>query len=143
MLLPNQGLGCEEGWKKYENSCYKTVIATKAWNEAENDCVNRGAHLASIHSPEEITFVSMLHDQNNPYLSWIGGLRDGKGSFKWQDGSTFKYENWALGQPDNDGGNEDCIYFFSDPGQVYHEKWNDIECSYNILIEGYVCKKDK
>ena len=118
------------------------VVEKKVWNEAEKDCVNRSAHLASIHSPEEMTFVSMLHDQNKKYISWIGGLRDGR-SFKWIDGSAFKYENWLLGQPDNDAGKEDCIYFISEPGQKNHEKWNDIECSYNILIDRFVCKKDK
>ena len=118
------------------------VVETKVWNEAEKDCVNRSAHLPSIHSPEEMTFVSMLHDQNKTYISWIGGLRDGR-SFKWRDGSAFKYENWLLGQPDNESEKEDCICFFSDPGQKIHEQWDDIDCSFNLLIDRYVCKKVK
>ena len=142
--LPNKGHGCEEGWKEYENSCYKVVVERKAWNGAENDCVKRGAHLASIHSPEEMTFVSMLHDQNNFYVTWIGGQRDER-TFKWIDGSAFEYENWYSGQPDNVDGKEDCISFYSNPGQKNHEKWNDIDCSNKLIfpIGRYVCKKDK
>ena len=121
------------------------VFETKTWYEAEKDCVKRGAHLASIHSAKEMTFVSnTLHDQSGIHIIWIGGLRDlDKRSFKWIDGSAFNYQNWGMFSPDNVDGKEYCMKFYSDPGQHYHEKWNDLHCNYIYFIDGYVCKKDK
>ena len=74
------------------------------------------AHLASIHSEEEMNFVSMLNNMTGASKIWIGGQRDGQ-LFRWTDSSPFTYDNWAIGQPD--GGNEECIYFYFEPDYYY------------------------
>ena len=66
---------------------------TKTWNEAESDCEMSGAHLTSINSAKENSFITKLHDPTRVYNTWIGGIRDGN-LFKWKDGSAFNYENW-------------------------------------------------
>jgi hypothetical protein len=40
------------------------------WTEGEKDCKNQGAHLASIHSAAENSFIHSLAPSNN---LWIGG----------------------------------------------------------------------
>merc|ERR1712223_2320510 len=62
---------------------------------------------------------------------------------KWKqlpmiDGTSFDYYNWNTGQPDNQGGKEDCIMVYSDPGQAWHDRWNDVPCD---VKKNFVCKK--
>ena len=100
------------------------------------------AHLASIHSEEEMNFVSMLYNLTDEGYIWIGGQRDGQ-MFRWTDSSPFIYDNWAIGTPDNEFGNEDCIFFYFEPSKNYHKKWNDEQCNAFVFMNAYICKKDK
>ena len=114
----------------------------KTWNEAETDCEKSGSHLTSINSAEEHAFVTKLHDATQVHQTWIGGIRDGS-SFKWKDGSDFKYQSWNSGEPNDIGGKEDCMELYSAPGENHHDKWNDIPCDLNNRADGFVCKKRK
>ena len=117
------------------------VFERKIRNEAQKECVKVGAHLASIHSEEEMNSVDTLNDENRRGDICIGGYREiGEKSFKWADGSPFKYDNWATGRPDNADGFELCIYILSEPGEKNHKKWYDVPC--DLIPIGYVCKKD-
>ena len=117
------------------------VFERKIWNDAQIECVEVGAHLASIHSEEEMNFIDTLNEENRRGDICIEGYRGrGEKSFKWADGSLFKYDNWAIGQPDNADGVELCIYFYSEPGEKNHKKWNDVQ--YDLVSVGFVCKKD-
>jgi hypothetical protein len=40
------------------------------WAEAEKDCINKGGHLASIHSADENSFIRSLYSSD---WLWIGG----------------------------------------------------------------------
>ena len=136
---------CDDGWGEFENSCYKFTHEAKEYSVAESDCAANGAHLASIHSEEEMEFISTLqlqHVSASGSNFWLGGERDGN-NFVWNDGSEFNYENWNRWEPNDAGGDEDCIEFYSVPGSYYHNKWNDIPCDATDRVTGYVCKKDK
>ena len=57
--------------------------------------------------------------------TWLG-LSDLKqeGTFMWSStGEEPGYTNWAAGNPDSYGGNEDCAQFWYSRGQ-----WNDAQC---------------
>ena len=143
-LLPNLGLGCENGWREFENSCYKMYFGkNKCGAEAENECIKNDAHLTSIHSAEENEFITTLYVPRARIC--IGGLRDGN-SFRWMDGSDFNYQNWYTGEPNNLNGNiESCMMLYD--GDFYGDgfsdgKWNDCPCD-SIYIDSYVCKKSK
>jgi len=47
--------------------------------------------------------------------------------------NRMNYSNWYQGQPDNNGGNENCINIFSDQGY----KWNDEACDQSYC---FVCE---
>ena len=121
----------------FKGTCYRFYQDEKDWDNAEKKCVQEGAHLASLFSDEEASFVRCLQDAASVHETWIGGKRSGN-SFKWVDGNAFDYYNWNAGQPDNLGGKEDCIMVYSDPGQAYHDKWNDVPCD---VKKNFVCKK--
>ena len=54
--------------------------------------------------------------------------------FYWIDGTTKIYDNWALGEPNDEIGAEKC-------GEVMPTgKWNDMVCEWTL---GYACKMSK
>ena len=52
--------------------CYLLIeTPTKNWQDAENDCILRGGHLASIHSKAEGDFIIKLAGSSTTYI-WLG-----------------------------------------------------------------------
>ena len=46
-----------------------------------------------------------------------------EGHWVWESsGVPFTYTNWRSGEPNNSGGNEDCVY-------KYYDYWNDDVCT--------------
>ena len=91
---------CEsDEWESFKTNCYFLSSEFKGWEDAESDCRHRGAHLTSVHSNEEHDFLSGL-DLNAPAV-FIGGQRDGN-EFSWSDGTVFGYQNFELGELNND-----------------------------------------
>ena len=59
---------------------------------------NSRSDLASINSELEQSHLTSLVNQN-PADYWIGlSDRLQEGSWKWEDGSSFHYKNWADGK---------------------------------------------
>ena len=66
---------------------------------------------------------------------WIGGTdAASEDTWKWDStGTPLWYTNWYSGQPDDAGGNEDCMEFnYRSSG-----KWNDATCTIKLK---YVCQ---
>jgi hypothetical protein len=67
---------------------------------------------------------------------WTGYTdRDVEGTFTWANGSTARYTNFAVGEPNDYGGNEDCVPL----GRFGDYTWNDATCSNGFR---YVCEAD-
>ena len=138
-------------WKVYTESCYKFLSDSKSWTLAERDCVERGAHLVSIHSDEEKDFVNNLigdSDLTDGQI-WIGLKKDGN-SWLWTDGSRFNYENWdrtrweepgrwkIWEEPDNSP-LAYCTHTIDTAGQPTDDyTWVTNHCSARLR---YICKK--
>jgi len=127
--------GCESGWNSYGNSCYKVFSESKNWNSAENACIDNSAHLASIHSDEEVDFLSNILNVQSRYF-WIG-LEWKENVYQWSDGSSFDFNNWNSGEP-NGAGSENCAHVYHIPDHGAHDKWNDARC---VIDMPYICKK--
>ncbi|KAM9817921.1 snaclec 3-like [Syngnathus typhle] len=48
-----QTSACDPGYLLYGPFCYRYLATLKTWQAAEDDCVARGGHLASVHSHED------------------------------------------------------------------------------------------
>ena len=48
--------------------------------------------------------------------------------WKWHSsGSIFNYTNWYTGEPNNAGGDQDCLKMWSKA--IHNYKWDDDDCS--------------
>ena len=121
------------------NYTYIAVLAPGGitWTAAEADAVAMGGQLASITSATEDQFVYSLissdaslwaREGGNPNGAgigpWVGGYNQA-GSWYWSDGAAFSYSNWASGEPNDYGGNENYIEFYSNTGSLMNDSWND------------------
>ncbi|XP_060589926.1 C-type lectin domain family 10 member A-like [Ruditapes philippinarum] len=125
---------CPNGWTYYESSCYFFGHSDVDFLDAERFCSHYGAHLVSIETANEGTFVkSYLADLKDPY-HWIG-LTDEiiEGQWKWQaNDSTSNYTDWYPGQPDGHKGSN-CAGIFAN----HRYQWLDVACTskYRPLCE--------
>jgi hypothetical protein len=123
---------CPDGWVSFNGNCYGHPKDTLLnWADAESHCQGMvsGAHLASIHSAQEQQFVV----QTFPSIGWLGGndIRE-EGTWVWSDGTPMDFTNWKRSQPDNGGGNQDCLdNYYSNP------EWDDNFCYQQKL---FLCK---
>ena len=144
-------------WLRHHGSCYyyESKSPTSFVN-AEERCASKvpGAHLASIHSPDENDFLMEVEDAAQSRLRdiWIGGTYDYKtAKFKWTDGSIFDLGPWLYGDvfrnPFADGEPSDglkekktpenCISTTTRKSRKQGHLWNDAICSFK---KRYICK---
>ena len=124
------------------------------WSTAHNNCLHGGYNFASIASPSENLHLSNRVD---PSGAWIG-YKDTSStltfcgpemSYSWIDGQLGLFEvaydldcnqsptingynSWAVGEPDNGNGQEECVAI----GQ--NSTWRDLDCS---QTREYICEQ--
>uniref|UniRef100_A0A9J7ZEZ0 C-type lectin domain-containing protein n=1 Tax=Cyprinus carpio carpio TaxID=630221 RepID=A0A9J7ZEZ0_CYPCA len=110
--------------------CFFMSTELKSWSDSRQYCRDRGADLVIINTEEkqvslcECLFISSLVSER----VWIGlSDRENEGNMKWVDNSTLKQGFWLNGEPNNQGGNEDCIELM--PSNPVLNNWNDLPCS--------------
>nr|P0DQV8.1 RecName: Full=C-type isolectin Sp-CL4 [Scorpaena plumieri] len=118
---------CGDDWLYIdENRKVKYFETPKTFQEAQDHCESEDGNLVAMHTEFQKYVVACLSWIYNHKLHrmWIGAGRS-EGETQNIDGSDFDYAKWKGGQPDNFGGNEDCIEAnFIDWGYL-----NDVECS--------------
>ncbi|MBF0370350.1 MAG: hypothetical protein HQL52_12930 [Magnetococcales bacterium] len=132
-----------------------TELATHAYSLGEeavtydaavSACSDRGGHLVTISSEEEnekvmnlVQSSNIVHTNGHRY-TWIG-LDDYEveGDFAWVTGDEVTYTNWYDGEPNDNGGEEDCALMIGDSGSG-PGTWNDGTCSTSEL--NYICEFD-
>ena len=139
---PNSGPVTQWGADAGGNGHYYQAVALPGrlnWADAQAYAEAQGGYLATITSDAENSFVLGLinhpqfwiYDGNNagPY---IGGFQppnsvEPAGGWTWVNNEgPVTYANWAPGQPDNSGGTEDRIHFWSSGGPGNRQPtWND------------------
>ncbi|XP_034143926.1 CD209 antigen-like protein A [Esox lucius] len=131
-----KGRPCQEGWRKFESSCYFLSTANETWEKSRQDCLGRDANLVIINSEEEQIFINRLNGANEKM--WMG-LTDAhaEGTWKWVNGTPLTIAYWEVGQPNSwNGTDQDCGEFVHrsvDPGE-----WSDDNCSFK---QHWICEK--
>jgi Ca2+-binding RTX toxin-like protein len=103
----------------YNNKFY-TLSAIGSWTQAQAQAVSVGGNLVTINDALENQFLLSAFGGNGQL--WIG-LTDAvnEGVFRWANGETVTYTNWAPGQPDNFRDEDYAEFNGISPG-----KWNDL-----------------
>ncbi|XP_033624558.1 macrophage mannose receptor 1-like [Asterias rubens] len=139
-LDPMSGVGnCPTDWSLFGDFCFFVDTTQTSFNDAETRCETKGAKLASIHSAEVQSYLSLRTSMSNTNL-WIGlHDRSNEGIFEWVDKTPLDFTNWNVGEPNDYGSGEDCVHLR--PGETEAGTWNDLVCS--GTNSGFICQLDK
>lgn len=132
------GAGCSELFYCNDGcSLYFYYPTTGSSQAAETFAQSLGGHLVSVQSfTQNSCFRNELNTLGFTGNVWIGYNDNAlEGSFNWVDGKPLGYTNWALGEPNNSGPNEDCVQMYSDGS------WHDVDCgiSAGSIVEVGLC----
>lgn len=117
------GAGCGSSRSVSAGHAYLTVQSETDRATARAVCKARGFDLARVDSAAENNHLTA--QLVSPQRAWIG-LNDiaTEGTWRWADGGQLgAYTSWDPGQPDNAGGNEDCVFMYHTSGL-----WADLSC---------------
>ncbi|XP_022819535.1 C-type mannose receptor 2-like isoform X2 [Spodoptera litura] len=120
-----------------QETFYKIHLTPLSWLEAKRICALEDAIL--FH-PENVVESEAVFSFMKNATPWIHEIYvslndiDVEGMFQTIDGKLISdvYFNWRANEPNNSGGNEDCVAMLDDG------KMNDNDCSYKKY---FVCKK--
>uniref|UniRef100_A0ABM0MA34 Macrophage mannose receptor 1-like n=1 Tax=Saccoglossus kowalevskii TaxID=10224 RepID=A0ABM0MA34_SACKO len=138
--------------KRYEIYCQQDETVHPYRQKAQEFCESRGGTLANIKNPEEdaeirdFIYANKMDSRNcvpnNGF--WIG-LHDGdgeeEGNYKWGDGTTPCYFNWAIGNPNNNEkknatSGQDCTQLWCRRNKGI--LWDDDYCDFRP--KGIICE---
>uniref|UniRef100_A0A672G0S6 C-type lectin domain-containing protein n=1 Tax=Salarias fasciatus TaxID=181472 RepID=A0A672G0S6_SALFA len=94
---------------------YHVIEQTMTWEQAKLYCREHYKDLAMIETEEENSKAS----SEGLFDGWIGLYRI---PWRWSDGSSSSFKNWASGKPDAHGYNQHCA------GEYSNHQWNDDSC---------------
>uniref|UniRef100_H0WYK2 Pulmonary surfactant-associated protein D n=2 Tax=Otolemur garnettii TaxID=30611 RepID=H0WYK2_OTOGA len=107
---------------------FKIVNLEKPFEEAQQMCIQAGGQLASPRSEAENAALQQLVtvQNKNAFLGMTDTKTEGK--FTYPTGEALVYSNWAPGEPNNDGGAENCVEIYT------NGKWNDKSCGERRVV---------
>jgi glucose/arabinose dehydrogenase len=103
----------------YNGNTYQ-LTASLTWEQAQAEAQRLGGNLVTINNAAEETWLKQTFGGTESF--WIGlNDRTTEGQFVWASGEAVSYTNWAPGEPNNSGGNEDVV------GMNFggSRRWND------------------
>ncbi|MGH0170934.1 UNVERIFIED_CONTAM: hypothetical protein FKN15_059312 [Acipenser sinensis] len=97
---------------------YTLIEELKTWTEAQQYCRKHHTDLVSINNASENEEI-VKKAQGKPF--WIGLFNE---PWKWShQGDSYTFHNWSYGQPDNRGGDQNCVLMSKSGG------WIDYDCN--------------
>lgn len=82
-----------------DSDCYIYRSKPKLWFAADEDCMQRGGHLASVSGSLVNSFLTRISDHYCASEYWLGAgwNTETDDQWTWTDGRPFRYTNWAAG----------------------------------------------
>ena len=99
------------------------------WSRSRQLAEQSGGYLATLTTARESAFVASLITTNRGVN--LGGYQDTSapdfdepgGGWRWVTGEPWTYTNWLVGEPNNEGANENCLMFAQT--NAWGDKWAD------------------
>jgi hypothetical protein len=100
------------------------------WNQAQNVCIDLGGTLAIVDEQARQSQLASFMGEVASF-SWLG-LTDAalETDWRWVDGSSVVYENWAGGQPDNGTNNGGTAQNCAGIDALDPQRWRDLPCGW-------------
>ena len=113
---------CPANTKSFRKMCYSFQPRYMKWLDANNECKRLGGQLATIELLSVNQFFFRNYRQSQKLNVWIGLT---KCNSRWchPDGSASAFRRWNSGEPNNVGGNENCVEMWN------NGYWNDAPCA--------------
>ncbi|XP_035699632.1 uncharacterized protein LOC118432207 [Branchiostoma floridae] len=133
---------CRSGYKQHGDHCYQISGAQYdyTWDTAKIICDDGGILAMPKDQATNDFLVNMIKETSTEKGTWIG-LNDlqSEGTYKWEDGTSLSYTNWAPGEPNT--GHERCVMYFSGAtGDDLKYKWNDSTCDTKGM---FICQQNR
>uniref|UniRef100_A0A914VV37 Uncharacterized protein n=1 Tax=Plectus sambesii TaxID=2011161 RepID=A0A914VV37_9BILA len=119
---PACSIGCPLNYGEWvPGKCYRKTTTGRNALDSNANCQADGGYLAVIKNDRENTAIA-----TNTAETVFFGLSDELLEDTWRDasGALQLYLPWSGGEPNNNGGNENCALMFD-----FNKKWNDEDCS--------------
>jgi len=123
-------------WTSLGTGCYLFFTGLISWDQARDDCHQKGGFLVEIDSKaEQDTLVAAITCQGWENKTDIDGVHIGLtekgGTWQWDNSGknlTSCSENWGNASP---SGGEYCagLWAISEHGNILGARWNDYPCS--------------
>ncbi|XP_038078523.1 macrophage mannose receptor 1-like [Patiria miniata] len=102
-------------------SCFRILTHNTTFSNAQGDCEEDGAYLASVGDAYEEAFIEMFMSYFGVDMVWIGMQREAMEQFEWLDGWPVQYTSWASGYPTGSGNLNRCVL-------MTHQGWKNVNC---------------
>ncbi len=125
-----------------KESVYNIILSDMSWEEAKQDCIAKGGHLATVSSYEELLKITAMAEEMGVYNLWIGCARV-NGELVWENGESIDYYAWGVGEPSYydgfDGAAEDYVMLWNYDGVwCYNDSRNDPAGEYAYAYSGKI-----
>ncbi|MCI8638897.1 MAG: zinc-ribbon domain-containing protein [Coprococcus sp.] len=123
---------------------YEVVQGMRTWTDADAYCQSQGGHLATVNSQEEFNQIVAKANETGCVVLWLGASRrDGNSDFQLVINEPDSYYAWAAGEPNNEGGAENCLGMMKVKGEwKMYDMPNDVSAYYNANKVGFVMEKE-
>ena len=98
-----------------------------SWDGGRTQCAAFSGDLLRLDDEAESSAVVQLAEPASAEVGgWFIGLSDSaaRGAFAWVDGGGLDFASWLAGEPNDGGGDEDCVEMELGGGG-----WNDVPCA--------------
>ncbi|XP_053633877.1 lithostathine-1-beta [Cherax quadricarinatus] len=128
--LPEEALGCEDGFTNIAGNCYRFAQQTQSWNDARATCQGQGAKLVSVLNDAQYNGLLSHINNNFPGTYWTSGATE-SGRWIWTATGGSMEQKWWGRNPGNSP--NQCAYFCSNTLKY----WNK-QCSAALR---FICEK--
>ena len=111
------------------------VDQIKSWDDASTHCNALGGRLMEVRTQNELEKAKILHEGVGEDFYLGGSEPTWEGIWRWQSNGNWigkDNEFWDGGQPDDNGGDEDCMV-------MSMTGFSDVSCS---IERPFVCEFD-
>ncbi|XP_067685367.1 C-type lectin domain family 4 member M-like [Haliotis asinina] len=122
---------CPPDYSFIDGTCVKMSSVSSNFTQASNACLRDGAVLAQV-TPitlfDEIVRLMFSNGTSPEGFFWVGSTDiEEEGTWRWKDGTPIN--PWLVGDPNDAGGNEDCLSLY-------------VRAAHGAFFVDYDCKLD-